>query len=179
MRKIVVIGPESTGKSTLCAQLADHYQCKWVHEFAREYLEDHGALYTYEDLWKIAEGQMQLEDTVTAAAIADKDKFLFIDTNLYVTKIWSEFVFGKCDPRILKEIALREYDLYLLCNTDLPWTPDPLRELPDISLRQKVYTMYKETLINQPVSWIEISGNNEQRFQIAVKGLDNFYSCLK
>ena len=101
LKKIVVIGPESTGKSSLCEALATHYRTSWVPEYAREYLETHGMDYSFDDLLTIARGQLALEDRLYAAAEAAGKELLFIDTDLYVIKVWSEFVFGRCHPWIL------------------------------------------------------------------------------
>lgn len=172
IKKIVAIGPESTGKSTLSELLARHYQTHWVPEYAREYLLEHGTQYTSKDLLTIANGQLEAEDKITALAEVQGKKLLFIDTDMYVMKVWSEFVFNSCDPRVLKEIASRKYDLYLLCNADLPWIKDELREYPDLATRQKLYYIYKDIVVNQSVPWVEISGNYEERFTKAVKAID-------
>ena len=97
MKKVVIIGPESTGKSTLCSELAAHYQSLWCPEYAREYLLEHGMNYTHEDLLTIAKGQLQLEDDYIKQMSNRKSAkaVLFIDTNMYVMKVWEEFVFGK------------------------------------------------------------------------------------
>ena len=169
LRKIVIIGPESTGKSTLCGELAAHYRTEWVREFAREYLQEHGMDYTYETLTTIAKGQLALEDAAARRMEAgQEDGILFIDTDLYVIKVWSEFVFGRCETWILKEIARRGYDGYLLCNTDLPWADDPLREYPDQGTRERLYHIYRDLLINQSVPWAEVSGSAEERLRIAL-----------
>lgn len=165
MKKIVVIGPESTGKSTLSKQLADHYGVCWVPEYARVYLLQHGTSYTYDDLLTIAKGQLALEDEYAAAA---KHDVLFVDTDMYVMKVWCEFVYGKCHPWILDRIAERQYDFYFLCNIDLPWVQDGLREYPDLENRQKLYHIYKDIMINQSVPWLEISGSEELRLRKAV-----------
>lgn len=169
LKRIVAIGPESTGKSTLCSQLADHYQTAWVQEYAREYLEANGTDYTFEDLAKIAAGQLTVEDTV--AEKTGKGP-VFIDTDLYVIKVWSEFVFNKCDNRLLTGIATRKYDLYLLCNTDLPWQKDALREYPDIETREKLFHHYKDAMIHQHIPWVEISGGYDERLRQAVQAVD-------
>ncbi len=171
IKKIAVIGPESTGKSMLCTQLAAHYNTIWVKEYAREYLLNNGTAYVFEDLFKIAEGQMASEDeAVKQLEVSNKLPAipLFIDTDLHVIKIWSEFVFNKCDNRILTEIARREYDLYLLCNTDLPWVPDELREYPDPETRRKLFSYYKEEMTEQKKPWAIISGNYEERLSAAI-----------
>ena len=184
IRKIVIIGPESTGKSSLCAQLAQHYHTEWCGEYARQYLTEHGKNYAFENLETIAKGQLALEDEYVNKLAAqsktqinieakNKSPLLFIDTDMYVMKVWCEYVFGKCHPYILNQIAQRKYDLYLLCNIDLPWSYDPLREYPDEKPRQELYRIYKDILINQAVPWVEISGNYEQRLKMAINGVQN------
>ena len=168
LKKIVVIGPESTGKSTLCKQLAQHYNTVWCPEFAREYLLTNGTNYTYDDLLIIAKGQLAFEEEYSRM-ITNSHSPLFVDTDMYVMKVWCEFVFDKCHRFILDQIVERKYDLYLLCNTDLPWVKDELREYPDLESRHKLYTIYKDIMINQSVPWVDISGNYEERLQ---KGLD-------
>ncbi len=180
LKKIVVIGPESTGKSTLCEELAQRYETTWCPEFAREYLLTNGKNYDYEDLLTIAKGQLALEqeytDTLENQSITMLENGghlpLFIDTDMYVMKVWSEFVFGNCHRFILDEIVKREYDLYLLCNVDLPWVADELREYPDIDSRKKLYRIYKDLMINQAVPWIDISGPSEERLQKAIAAVD-------
>ena len=174
LKKIVIIGPESTGKSTLCQQLAIHYNTKWVPEYARAYLNEHGMSYTPGDLLKIAKGQMDLEDQFTKSAQEEvpPPPALIVDTNLYVMKVWSDFVFNKTDPWIINQIPLRKYDLYLLCNTDLPWVKDELREYPDVHTRMELYTIYKQILESQTTPWTIISGNYSERLQKAISAID-------
>jgi len=171
LKKIAIIGPESTGKSTLCEQLAEHYHTVWCPEYAREYLSEHGMMYTYDDLLTIAKGQVALEEEYIELAKGGIYP-VFIDTNMYVMKVWCEFVFGKCHQYILDQLAARKYDLYFLCNVDLPWTHDELREYPDLETRQKLYEIYKSIMKNQPVPWVEITGSTEQRFETAVRIVD-------
>ncbi len=196
--KIVAIGPESTGKSTLCAALARHYQCTWVPEYARAYLLAHKGAYNYEDLLHIAKGQIHSEDLATtglleearltgqsglqkstagtATAFSGMPPLLFIDTDMYVMKVWCEYVFGRCHPWILEQIARRSYDLYLLCNTDLPWAQDELREYPDLETREKLFRIYKDLLINQDTPWIEIQGSEQRRHLSAIEAVDQWAS---
>lgn len=178
-RKIVIIGPESTGKSTLCEELAAHYHTEWVREYAREYLLTHGMAYSYDDLSTIARGQLALEDAGIAAlgereteAAPAGDRVLFIDTDLYVMKVWSEYVFGRCETWILQEIAARHYDGYLLCRTDLPWGDDPLREYPDLATREKLFHIYRDILINQNVPWAEVGGEGDDRLKNAIGAVE-------
>ena len=172
--KIVAIGPESTGKSTLCANLADSYSTNWCREYAREYLLEHGTDYTFKDLLTIAEGQLRLEQEATVACVQlhnsqrkEGRPILFIDTDMYVMKVWCEFVFGKCHPKILHEVVKRRYHGYLLCKPDLPWVKDELREYPDLVTRETLYHQYKDLLVNQTTPWFEVTGNDAERFESA------------
>jgi NadR type nicotinamide-nucleotide adenylyltransferase len=193
IKKIVIIGPESTGKSTLCEQLAQHYNMQWCPEFAREYLLTNGMDYSYDNLLTIAKGQLALEEEYlnivkSQWSLANENTWvnpqslltttrtpmLFIDTDMYVMKVWCEYVFGQCHPFILDQISRREYDLYLLCNTDLPWVKDELREYPDEANRIELYHIYKDLLINQHVPWVEISGSYEERFLTAINAVKEY-----
>ena len=194
MKKIVIIGPESTGKSTLCGQLADHYNTLWCPEYAREYLLKHGMDYTYDDLLTIAKGQVELEEkfieavrktenpkggvdshlNAGTAGLTDlpSSPLLFIDTDMYVMKVWCEFVFGNCHQFILEQIVERKYDLYLFCNVDLPWVKDELREYPDLETRNRLYFIYKDIMVNQSVPWVDISGGYEERLKKAIEAVE-------
>jgi NadR type nicotinamide-nucleotide adenylyltransferase len=175
-KKIVIIGPESTGKSSLSEELANYYHTQWCPEFAREYLLRHGTQYKFQDLLDIAHGQISLEEQSaeklrTSANLGGEEKLLFIDTDMYVMKVWCEFVFGDCHLWILDQIARRKYDLYLLCNTDLPWVKDELREYPDLETREKLFRIYKDHMLNQDVPWAEIRGQKEERLNMAVRAV--------
>ncbi|MCC6286702.1 MAG: AAA family ATPase [Chitinophagaceae bacterium] len=185
IKKIVIIGPESTGKSSLCDKLAEHYDTIWCREYAREYLLQHGTAYSYDDLLIIAKGQLQLEDTAAnnVSRMKEEDSntsaLLFIDTNMYVMKVWCEFVFNNCHEWIIEQIINREYDLYLLCNTDLPWVKDELREYPDLETRERLYNIYKDIMINQDVPWVDISGDYDERFEMARKAIEKLINPVK
>jgi NadR type nicotinamide-nucleotide adenylyltransferase len=177
IQKIVVLGPESTGKSTLCAALAAHYQTIWTPEYARQYLSEYGTKYTYDDLLTIAKGQIKNEeksiqlleqnnaDNISQATT----KKLIVDTDMYVMKVWCEYVFNNCHHYILEQINQRSYDLYLLCDIDLPWTADEMREYPDAGPRIELFTLYKELLINQNTPWGIVSGVGAQRTANAIQ----------
>ncbi|MEP6675016.1 MAG: ATP-binding protein [Ferruginibacter sp.] len=179
LKKIVIIGPESTGKSTLCELLANHYNSLWVKEYAREYLLTNGTDYTFENLLDVAKGQLVLEEKAVYDLKAKNINLpLFLDTDMYVMKVWCEFVFGKCHNWILDQIAVRKYDLYLLCNTDLPWVKDELREYPDLVSREKLFHIYKDNMLNQNVPWVDISGTYEERLQKAVTAIDKLFFAI-
>ncbi|HRP31552.1 MAG TPA: AAA family ATPase [Agriterribacter sp.] len=179
LKKIVVIGPESTGKSTLCRQLSEYYNTLWCREYAREYLLTHGTDYSYANLLEIARGQIALEDH-TAELVLEKytnksplqNPLLFVDTDMYVMKVWCEFVFHQCHQWIIDQIAIRRYDLYLLCNTDLPWVKDELREYPDFQTRERLFLIYRNIMINQETPWVTISGDDDVRFEIAKQAIE-------
>ncbi|MBP1652686.1 MAG: ATPase/kinase involved in metabolism-like protein [Bacteroidetes bacterium] len=163
--KVVVIGPESTGKSTLSEFLASHYETMWVPEYARQYIEELSRPYEQSDLLTIAKGQLELE----AARAKLANRLLVCDTDLHVIRVWSEYKYGECDPWILAAIAERKYDLYLLTYIDIPWEDDPQREHPAPAMREHFYNVYKEIVQSSGVRWVEIRGTFEERQETAVK----------
>lgn len=173
MKKVVIIGPESTGKSTLSQQLAEHYETSWCPEYAREYLTTNNKQYNYDDLLNIAKGQIELESRLQETA---RNHLFIIDTDMYVMKVWCEVAFQDCHKWILKQIAERSYDLYLLCNVDLPWVADELREYPELKTRKRIYKMYKDIVVNTGKPWVEISGNYKDRFESAVDTIESIKS---
>ncbi len=171
-KKIVIIGPESTGKSKICEELGRHYHTVWVKEYARAWLLGNGKAYTYKDLLKIAQGQMAEEDA--AASGLSENELLFIDTDMHVMKIWSEFVYNDCDLKILNAIVERKYDFYLLMNTDLAWEKDELREYPEPEIREKLFHHYLDTMVHQHIPFKIISGTGKARTQQAIIAIDEF-----
>ncbi len=128
LKKIAIIGPESSGKTFLAARLANHYKTFWVPEYAREYLEKLNHPYSKEDVENIARGQIEYEDVLAS----ESKKMLFCDTNLLVIKVWLEFKYQSCPDWINDEILQRKYDLHLLTKPDIPYLEDPLRENPEL-----------------------------------------------
>lgn len=167
MIKIVITGPESTGKSTLAKQLARHYNAPLVKEYAREYLTKLNKKYTQQDLTKIAKGQIELENK----AMKSNSKFIVCDTSLEVIKIWSAFKYNSCEAFIIKALQERQPNLYLLMATDLPWQPDALRKNPEN--RKELYALYKNELTTSKVPFYEISGSGEDRLEMARKAINN------
>ncbi|WP_192823351.1 AAA family ATPase [Rufibacter sp. LB8] len=170
MLTIAITGPESTGKSTLAAQLAHHYHADWVPEYAREYLHQLGRPYEASDLEQIARGQKER----WAQAAAQTPRLLFLDTEMLVLKIWSEHAYGICPGYIVDELRQQKADLYLLLNVDLPWEPDPQREHPH--LRPFFYSWYKRELETMGVPYVEISGSAQERLLNAVQAVDHLLS---
>ncbi len=167
LKRIAITGPESTGKSSLCRYLAKHYHTSWVEEYARKYIDDLNRPYDLDDIVEIAKGQLVNENQ-----IAKKTKeLLFCDTELIVTKIWSEHKFGVCPEWILNSIKNHKYDLYLLCNVDLEWEPDPQREHPH--LRQHFFDLYKQELKKREYNFGIVSGKGDERLQNAINLINN------
>ena len=164
-QRILILGPESTGKSTLAEDLANHFGEPWVPEYAREYLDQLGREYRYEDLIEIGKGQVALEDEIAKGA----EKYLFCDTDLRVIHIWSEHRFGKTDPYVLEQIAARKYAKILLTDTDLPWTPDPLREYPELEMRNYFLDLYTKLAKESGFPFYLISGNRDERLTKALE----------
>lgn len=169
-KRILILGPESTGKSTLAEDLAKYFGEPWVPEFAREYLENLGRPYDYEDLLAIAKGQIFQEDIFFEKA----SKYLFCDTDLRVIHIWSTHKYGKTHPWVLEQIQLRTYELILLTDIDLPWEPDPLREHPDLETRKYLFAKYQKLAEQSGFQWQVLSGYRQERLQRAIKIIKSF-----
>ena len=148
--RIALFGPESTGKTTLAKQLAEHFETAWVPEYARNYLQEKwdktGQICTIDDMLPIAVGQIELENESHSTA----NKYLFCDTNLLVTKVFSEVNYGFCNPLLDKAAREHDYDLFLLTDIDVPWEKDDLRSTAEN--RDSVFSVFKQILIenNKP-----------------------------
>jgi NadR type nicotinamide-nucleotide adenylyltransferase len=165
LKKVVVIGPESTGKSTLSQALAAHFSAPWVPEYARTYIEKLDGPYDYDDMLVIAKGQLEWEDLHAQKA----DQLLICDTDLHVIKVWSEHRFGKVHDWISEQIQLRKYDVYLLTDIDIPWQEDPQREHPEPEMRQYFFELYRNLISQTGVPFEIISGTEPERIQKSVK----------
>ena len=169
--KIVLFGPESTGKTTLSRQLAEHYQTLWVPEYAREYLQDKWDKEQKpcepKDLIPIAIGQMSLENELTKKA----NSVLICDTDLLETKVYSEaYYLGSCDPILDKYAQINTYDLYFLTYIDTPWEADDLRDKPNE--RENMFKAFKQTLINYKRPFVLLKGDKKTRLQEAIYHID-------
>ncbi|MEM1337655.1 MAG: ATP-binding protein [Bacteroidota bacterium] len=171
LSKVVLFGPESTGKTTLAKALANYFNTVWVPEYAREYLQEkwdkEQKTCEPQDLLPIAYGQMRLENELTQKA----NKVLICDTDLLETKVYSEaYYLGYCDP-LLEEFALRnQYDLYLLTFIDVPWVKDDLRDKPQE--RERMFVYFKETLEKYERNFVTLKGGKEKRLQTAIQHIE-------
>ena len=164
MLKIIVTGPESSGKTTLCKALSKHYNLPFTKEFAREYLTDLGKNYLQEDLLEIAKGQLEYEQLIN-----NNQQISLHDTDLITLKIWSVYKYGNCNNWILEQIEKQKVEnrFYLLCKPDLKWDYDPLRENP--TNRNELLEIYKQELENLGHKFLIIKG--EDRNEQAIESL--------
>lgn len=158
---LAVVGPESTGKTTLARSLAEQWSIPCVEEAARGYLEGREA-YEEADLLEIARRQWAWEQAGIAEARRHGGRVV-LDTDLVVIKIWSEYRYGRCHPWILERLENAPPRLYLLTGTEVPWEPDPLRENPHD--REDLYLLYREALQALARPFLELEGSNEARIR--------------
>lgn len=169
--KIVIFGPESTGKTTISRQLAEYYNTIWVPEFARDYLQKKWntskEICQKEDILPIAKGQVQLENELVKKA----NKILICDTDILETKVYSqEFYGGFVDERLDEAAHKNQYHLYLLTYIDTPWEADDLRDRSE--QRLEMFTAFKQSLIEHNKSYILLKGNKEIRLNTAINAID-------
>jgi len=164
MKRIAIIGPESTGKTDLAKALAKAYKGEYIPEFAREYLNALGRPYKQEDLLEMAKGQV---------VSLEKDHFgdvLVADTDLHIIKVWSEYKYGSCDPWILKALDKQTFNLYLLTYFDIPYEADPLRENPED--RAYFFEIFHDLLTKSNLPFIVVKGSRVERLKMAMKRID-------
>ncbi len=165
--KVAITGPESTGKSLLTESLAIHYHTAFTKDYSREYLDKTGGKYSFDDLKIMAIEQCKRQ----AADIKRANRIYLADTEMIVFKVWHEVKYGYV-PNWLKEMLLKqEFDLYLLCDIDIPWVYDPLREHPD--QRDFLMEKYKATFSEYKLSYELISGKNIRRIKDAINCIEN------
>ena len=173
---IALIGPESTGKTALCRALSTHYNCPWLEEYARTYVEQLQREYTYADVEQIARHQVQAL-AQAQATYAESHRFLFIDTDLIVTKVWFEHVYKRMPEWLPDAIRRQHIDFYLLCKPDLPWQFDPVRENPH--LRNYLFDWYKREIEMCGIAYATIEGCGSIRTQNATQAIDSQFIKIK
>lgn len=167
MMTVSIVGPESTGKTTLAKSLAAHYNTTWVEEYAREYLNSLDRPYNQSDLLQITAGQLKAHKEGQKNA----NSLLIQDTDLYVIKVWSEFKYGNCDPYILQQLDMQHVDLYLLTFFDVPYEDDPLRENRDE--RPELFDIYENEIKASGVPYLVMQGDHTKRLKKATQAINN------
>lgn len=166
VKRVCIVGAESTGKTTLAEALARHYQTAWVPEYARAYLEQRGGVCKWEDMVPIARGMAKSEERLAEQA----NRVLICDTDLMTTSVWSEHYFGRCDEEILRLARERRHHLYFLTGCDVPWVFDGLRDSPHN--RQWFHQRYHRELTQHQLPFLPLEGSPEQRLKTAVQAID-------
>lgn len=166
VRRVAILGAESTGKTTLARALADHFQTVWVPEYAREVLATGSLPCTPQDMLLIARGQVALEDRWARQA----NRLLICDTNLLTTQVWHEHYFGDCPPEIQRLASERTANLYLLCGPDVPWVSDGLRDSPNH--RQWFHERFQHELAARALPTRLLTGQFDRRLAEAVAAVE-------
>ncbi len=181
---VAILGAESTGKTTLCRDLAAHFDCPWVPEYMRTYLQakwdDKQLTCTWDDLLPIACGQVALENKCaaeSAQALRDKQSasnipqknYLFCDTCVFELMVYSHWYYGDCPEALKKAALMHRYDLILLTEVDTPWVADDLRDSPH--QREEMTTYFERHLQRHNKRFRYIGGSEEQRVQQVVSWL--------
>jgi len=178
VKRIVLFGPESTGKTTLAKQLSERYDVPWVAEYARTYLQEKwdrsGDICQPEDLVPIAIGQIKLENKSIIQAENDDKQFIVCDTDLLETLVYSEVYYnGWVDQRLLDAVSSQNYDLYLLTGIDVPWIADDLRDKPHE--REKMYEAFRSALEANGCNYISLQGNQTTRLEFASAAIEALF----
>lgn len=169
-QRIVLFGPESTGKTTLAEQLALHFNTQWVPEYMRSHLQQKWdvtkELISKEDLMPIAVGQMELENATSLKT----NRFLFCDTNLRQLKVYCKYYYGNCPKAILEAVELHSYDHYFLTSIEVPWEADDLRDRPYD--RSTLFRMFEAELQEHRLPYTQLVGNEKEQLQLAIQTLE-------
>lgn len=166
MKKVIITGPESTGKTTIAEQLARSYDTIWVPEYARVYIENLDRPYVYEDLENI--GRRQVEELLHT--YPDAQSYVFYDTGLIITRVWFLECYQKCPSFIDQAIRDIAVDMYLLCRPDIEWIVDPVRENKGLN-RERLFRLYEEQLIQYNASYSIIEGVGDMRLNNAIQAI--------
>ena len=167
IKRIVLTGAESTGKSTLAKSLSEHYCAPWSKEFVREYIHTLGRDLIAKDVDTIARGQLAVED----AALDNAQKIVIHDTNIVSTIIYAEYYFGEALTWANSIVPKRGYSLYLLCSPDIPWVADP-RQRTSLNARATLHTLFKKRIEKYGYPYLQISGSHPNRLNQAIQAID-------
>ena len=170
MKKIIVTGPESSGKTTLFKQLVQYYDIAGVNEYAREHIGNLNREYNYHDILEIAKVHFNNEQELCNI----KQNFLLSDTDLLTLEIWCEFKYGKCHSFILDNLRNHLPNVYILCYPDIPWEFDPQRENPYDRL--ELFDIYEKKINSLGVYYHIIKGNEQTRFELSKTIINNIYN---
>jgi nicotinamide riboside kinase len=163
LKRMLITGPESTGKSDLATALARYYGGTYIPEYARAYIEALKRPYDYRDVEHIAQRQAEEYDKSGL-----EERWFFFDTWLIITKIWFEVVYGRVPGWVGEKISQARFDLVLLCDTDIPWISDPVRENGG-KMREKLMAMYRNELDRNGFPWVLVSGTGDARLKKAIE----------
>jgi NadR type nicotinamide-nucleotide adenylyltransferase len=166
VKRVVVFGPESTGKTTLCRALAAHYRTVWVSEYARGHLDYKAALCEPADIPLIVRGQLAAEDALARQA----NRVLFCDTDAIMTTVYSDLYYGTTPDWLRQAAEERTYDLYLVTDVDVPWVADPQRDMPH--RREEIRDRCVRALVSRGRRFVLIRGSWAERFEAAQKAVD-------
>lgn len=167
IKKIVITGPESTGKTELTQYLSSYYNTTYVPEYARDYITKLNRQYNYNDIEIIARNQIELEKI----KLREVNKVLFYDTWLIITKVWFNWVYNDCPLWLLNEIERLNIDLFLVCDIDIPWIPDSVRENGGEN-RIRLFNIYIQELEKYDFNYKIITGIEKERFNNALNFVD-------
>lgn len=162
LQRVAVLGAESSGKSTLCEALARHYSTLWVPEYLREFVDTRARVPFESDQYPIARTQREREDA--AAARPDARRFLFCDTTVLMTALYSRQYWGRVDPQLARLDSRHDYAWTLVTAPDSPWEPDGLQRESE-EVRQKVHRMLLETLAARGIAYVLLEGDLDTRLR--------------
>lgn len=171
IKRIVIYGPESTGKSALAESLAGHFNEPWSREYVRQFWDEHNGVITADSLEAIGQGHLAGELEAERRA----RRAVFCDTDLLTCRLWDDLLFpGHCPEWVREEgnARARRAALYLFCDTDLPWKDDPMRSFPDKEGQRMCRRLWQETLEELGIEYVLIQGTGEERLAMAIKTVE-------
>ena len=167
--RVCVTGPESTGKTTLARRLAEHFRAEWVPEGSRVYAERVGRELTADDVIPIAREHIRLADAAAALARRAGRRLLVLDTDLLSTVVYARHYYGASPRSVERAERARRADLYLLCDVDVPWLPDGIRDRPEN--REEMLELFRDALVRRRARHIVVRGDWEERWALAARAV--------